>query len=155
MNYHTRSCGRHGTVIINIALPFKFVVSNTAPILHFSKRSEDPPCDKEHNAAPTLPNLVRWQQSFGSLWYNHIVKLPWWTKTLFLSGWNRQDHPHCVQSRHCLFPERLQNWVSWTGTRSTSEIWKVAHRLGALNCVLWSQIYDTSHIQRKLIWFNS
>ena len=49
MKYHNSSRSDHGTVIINIWQPFKFTVSNSAPITHFSKHSEDPPWHNGRN----------------------------------------------------------------------------------------------------------
>ena len=45
----------------------------------------------------------------------------------------------------------LTNW----GSLSTSEIWKVAHCFGALNCDRCTEICDISHIYRKVIWLHS
>ena len=41
------------------------------------------------------------------------------------------------------------------GSRSTSEIWKVAHCLGALNRDGWNHVCDISQVYSKLIWLHS
>ena len=109
INYHTRSCSGHDTVIINIGQAFKFIVCNSAPIFHFSKRSEDPARHSKHS--PTDISEFGYQLSVGSLWHNHIVMLPQWTKTSLSSRRNRQDGPiGIVPSTILPFPERrIQN----------------------------------------------
>ena len=67
VKYYTHSCRCHGTVIINIGQIYKFLVSKSAPITHFSKHSEDLPGPNGHSRTdiaefgPILPNLVRCQ----------------------------------------------------------------------------------------------
>ena len=47
MKYHARSCGSHGTVIINIS-NILIIVSNSSQVARLGKRSEDPPWHSGH-----------------------------------------------------------------------------------------------------------
>ena len=49
VEYHRRSWIGHGTVIINIGQPVEFAVSNSAPITHFTRPSENPPWHNGYN----------------------------------------------------------------------------------------------------------
>ena len=123
-------------------------VSNSAPITHCSKRSQDPAWHKGHNRTD-IAQFGRFQQSLGSLWHNYIVKLPPWTKTLLLLGLNRQDCPHCAcHATACYHVARalaelgflsflfVFNWTQW--------IWKVARCFRAPNSLQTHVIFTIS-----------
>ena len=112
MKYHRRSSSGHGTVTINIGQPFKFAVSNSAAIAHFSKRSEDPPRHSGHNRTDIV--------DFGLIpiqfWLNMAQLYPEVTimnqNFVVIGKKSARSSPLCPL-RHCLFPERWQNWASW------------------------------------------
>ena len=92
MKHHTHSCSGHGIVVIIIGQPFIFVVSNSAQIAHYSKRTLH---DIMSKIGQILPNLVRCQQCFYSLWPK-----------------SARSSSLCP-SRHFLFPEHMKNRAYW------------------------------------------
>ena len=179
MKYHTRSCNGRGTVIINIRQTFKFAVANSASIVHFNKRYENPAwlsgCNRTDSQLSSDTNNILVHYGTIISWSCHNE--PW-----LCCYRNWQDRSHCAHYGIASFQRACSIGLSGfilpkdkystlitvsidcrnytfshfadSGSRSTSEIWKVAHWFWALKRNRWTHICYIWHIQRNVNWRN-
>ena len=109
MKNHTRSCSGHDTMIINIGQAFKFCCFQFGPN---STLSEDPGWHNGHKRTdiaefgviPTKFWLIMAQI------YREVARM---NQDFAIIGSNSARSSSLCPLRHCLFPERLQNWAFW------------------------------------------
>ena len=107
-----RSCSGNGTVIINIGQCFKFAVSNSTPIAHFCKRSEDPPRRNGYNRT----DIVEFGPIPKQFWFimaQSYREVTIMNQDFIVIGQTSVRSPPLCPLRHCLFQERLQNLAFW------------------------------------------